>query len=226
MSVPNLVFDTPLWLSLFTTGVAATEGAVIGRQGRSPRYDIVGIFVLAVVLGLAGGIARDLLIGNTPVVATRTPWYIVTVIGVTLLVIVAGRFIPPLTGMWFILLDALTLGLYTAIGTGYALQAGVSVVGAVFVGVVAGSVGGVIVGLLQGRTPAILVPGVFYVITALVGSIAYVCINPWSSAVAAITCVGLVLVLRALSVHFNLGTKALPVMNPADGEDSPGTEDR
>ncbi len=55
MDLPNLVFDTPLWLSLFTTGVAAIEGAVIGRQGRNPRYDVVGIFVLAVVLGLAGG---------------------------------------------------------------------------------------------------------------------------------------------------------------------------
>ena len=221
MSVPNLVFDTPLWLSLSTTGVAAIEGAVIGRQGRNPRYDIVGIFVLAVVLGLAGGISRDLLIGNTPVVATRTPWYIVTVIGVTLLVIVAGRFIPPLTGMWFTLLDALTLGLYTAIATGYSLQAGVSVVGAVFVGVVAGSVGGVIVGLLQGKTPAILVPGVFYVITALVGSIAYVCINPWSSAAAGIACVGLVLVLRALSVHFNLGTKPVPAIpSPPDKDDT------
>ena len=70
MPLPNLVFDTPLWLSLFTTGVAAIEGAVIGRQSSKPRYDVVGIFVLAVVLGLAGGISRDLLIGNTPVVAT------------------------------------------------------------------------------------------------------------------------------------------------------------
>ena len=75
--------------------MAAIEGAVIGRQGRSPRYDIVGVFVLAVALGLAGGISRDLMIGNTPVMATRTPWYIVTVIGVTLLVIVAGRHSSP-----------------------------------------------------------------------------------------------------------------------------------
>lgn len=48
MDVPNLVFDTPLWLALVTTGVAATEGAVVGRGSERPRYDVVGVFVLAV----------------------------------------------------------------------------------------------------------------------------------------------------------------------------------
>jgi uncharacterized membrane protein YeiH len=84
----------------------------------------------------------------------------------------------------------------------------------------------VIVGLLQGKTPAILVPGVFYVITALLGAVAYASISPWSSAVAAIACVGLVLVLRALSVHFNLGTKALPVMTAPGEPGDPGDTTR
>ena len=142
MSVPDLVFDTPLWLGLVTVGIASLEGAVIGRESRDPRYDVVGAFVLATVLGLAGGILRDVLIGNLPVMAIRTPWYIATVAGVTVAVIVGGRYVPPLSGMWFVVLDALTLGLYTAIGTGYALQAGLPVVGALFVGVAAGVVGG------------------------------------------------------------------------------------
>ena len=73
MGIPALVFETPLWLALVTVGVASTEGAFIGRKSRTPRYDLVGAFVLAVVLGLAGGIARDVLIGNLPVVAVRTP---------------------------------------------------------------------------------------------------------------------------------------------------------
>lgn len=218
MDVPNLVFNTPLWLALVTTGVAAMEGAVIGRQSRDPRFDITGAFVLAFVLGLAGGITRDLLIGNLPVVATRTPWFILTVIGVTLVVIMAGGLIPPLTGMWFTLLDALTLGLYTAIATGYALQAGVSVVGAAFIGVVAGLVGGILVALLRGRTPAVLVPGVFYGLVALAGAVAYVAVEPASSAAAALACVCLVVALRYLAVRFHLGTRALPLM--------PGTEPR
>ena len=209
MDVPNLVFDTPLWLALVTTGVAATEGAVVGRGSERPRYDVVGVFVLAVVLGLAGGIARDVLIGNLPVVAIRTPWFLLTVLGVTVVVLLVGHLIPPITGMWFQVLDALTLGLYTAIATGYTLQAGASVVGALFVGVTAGAIGGVLVALLRGTTPAVLVPGVFYVLIALVGSVAYVAIEPASSGWAAIACVGLVVVLRVVSVRFDLRTRAV-----------------
>ena len=209
MDVPNLVFDTPLWLALLATGVAATEGAVVGRGSTKPRYDVVGVFVLAAVLGLAGGITRDVLIGNLPVMAIRTPWYIVTVLCVTIVVVLIGHLVPPITGMWFQVLDALTLGLYTAIATGYALQAGASVAGALFVGVTAGAIGGVLVALLRGTTPAVLVPGVLYVLIALVGSVAYVVIEPHSPGFAALACVGLVVVMRYFSVRFDLRTRAV-----------------
>jgi len=214
---PDVTLEVPLWLALATTGVAAIQGAVIGRQSREPRYDIVGAFVLAFVLGLAGGITRDVLIGNLPVEAIRIPWYIAVVIAVTVLVIVAGRFLPTQGGMWFTLLDALTMGLYTAIATNYAMAAGVSVVGAVFVGVAAGIAGGLIVALLRGRTPAVLVPGIAYALTGLAGSIAYVALEPASPGLAASACVGLVIFLRYLAVRFNMGTRALPLLgDPSD----------
>ncbi len=217
MLPPDVTLEVPLWLALATTGVAAIQGAVIGRQSREPRYDIVGAFVLAFVLGLAGGITRDVLIGNLPVEAIRIPWYIAVVIAVTVLVIVAGRFLPTQGGMWFTLLDALTMGLYTAIATNYAMAAGVSVVGAVFVGVAAGIAGGLIVALLRGRTPAVLVPGIAYALTGLAGSIAYVALEPASPGLAAAACVGLVIFLRYLAVRFNMGTRALPLLgDPSD----------
>ena len=216
MSVPDLVFDTPLWLGLVTVGIASLEGAVIGRESRDPRYDVVGAFVLATVLGLAGGILRDVLIGNLPVMAIRTPWYIATVAGVTVAVIVGGRYVPPLSGMWFVVLDALTLGLYTAIGTGYALQAGLPVVGALFVGVAAGVVGGILVALLRGVTPAVLVPGVFYAVIGLAGACLYAAIEPTAPSIAALACVALVVVLRIAAVRWRLGTTPLPLLHDAD----------
>ena len=73
----------------------------------------------------------------------------------TLLVIVApGRWLPGVHGSAFIILDAVALGLWTAVGTAFALDADVSVVGALFVGVVAGLAGGVLVALLRGQTLA------------------------------------------------------------------------
>lgn len=217
VGVPGLVFETPLWLALLTVGVSAMEGAVIGRESRTPRYDLVGVFVLAVVLGLAGGIARDVLIGNLPVVAVRTPWYLATVAGVTVLVLLGRRFIPPLTSLWFVVLDALSLGLYTAVGIGYALQAGVSVVGALFVGVIAGVTGGVLVALLRGVTPEVLVPSVFYALIALAGAGLYVAVEPRSPAIASISCVALVVTLRIVAVRWRLGTRPLPLVGDRSG---------
>ena len=168
------------------------------------------------MLGLSGGIVRDVLVGNLPVMVIRIPWYIVTVAGVTVLVIVASRFIPPLTGMWFVVLDALTLGPYTAIATGYALQAGVPVTGSLFVGAVAGVVvgggGGMLVALLRGATPAVLLPGVFYAVIALAGACVYAAIQPAIPSVAALTCVALVVLMRTVAVRWGLGTHALPLV--------------
>lgn len=212
MDLPDIVFETPLWLALVTVGVAALEGSVIGCRSRVPRYDVVGVFTLALVVGLTGGIVRDLLIGNLPVMAIRTPWFILTVIGVAAFVVAAGRHVPSLDGMWFAVLDALTLGLYTAIATGYAMDAGVSPVGAIFVGVAAGVAGGIAVALLRGVTPPMLVPGIFYSVIALLGAIAYVAISPMSPDLAAFGCVGIVVVLRVIAVHGRLGTRALPLL--------------
>lgn len=212
MHTSSLVFDVPLWLLLATTGVAALEGAIIGRQSRAPRYDVVGLFVLAFVMGLSAGVVRDILLGNLPIAVARTPWYIVTVIAAAVVVIVAGRLLPSHSGMWFTLLDALALGLYTALATSYALQMDLPLVGAVLVGVASGIAGGIIVALLRGRTASVLVPGTLYAVTALAGSLIYAAVFPMSSRAAVIAAVGAVVLLRIISVHFNLGTHALPLL--------------
>ncbi|MGB1803226.1 MAG: TRIC cation channel family protein, partial [Miltoncostaeaceae bacterium] len=93
----------------------------------------------------------------------------------------------------------LTIGLCT---TGDALQAGVSVVGALFVGMTAGVIGGVLVALLRGMTPAVLVPGVFYAFVDLAGAGAYVAVEPGSPAIAAVSCVALGVALRITAVRW------------------------
>ena len=126
--MPNIAVSTPLWLALVTTGVAAVEGALLGRRGvDSGTMDIVGMSVFALFFGLGGGFARDVMLGNTPFVALRTPWYLLTVLGAVLVALAVGRHIPD-GGTMFTLLDALTLGLYAAIGTQYALDFLTSVV--------------------------------------------------------------------------------------------------
>jgi uncharacterized membrane protein YeiH len=80
IDVPNIAANTPLWLALVTTFVAAVSGAILGRQPGKVSYDIVGVTVFAFVLGLGGGITRDVLLGNLPPLALRSPWYVVCVV--------------------------------------------------------------------------------------------------------------------------------------------------
>ncbi|MFZ9988475.1 MAG: TRIC cation channel family protein, partial [Candidatus Nanopelagicales bacterium] len=60
IDVPNIAANTPLWLALVTTFVAAVSGAILGRQPSRVHYDIVGVTVFAFVMGLGGGLTRDI----------------------------------------------------------------------------------------------------------------------------------------------------------------------
>jgi len=211
IEVPNIAVNTPQWLALITTGVGAVEGAVLARNSsrtRNIQMDFVGVLVLALFLGLGGGLARDILLGNTPMVALRTPWYLVVVIAAAVLVVSLGRFIPPTDSKAFILIDALTLGLYAAIGVQYALDFKVSVIGAVVVGLFASLSGGVIVSLLRQETPQLLRPGIPYGLSALIGIIVYLSLAEFSGGVASFACVIAVVIFRFIVVRWNIQTKA------------------
>ena len=83
MAVPNPPsvlhgFDPTLLLVLNLAGtfVFGLSGGLAGVQ---KRLDMFGVVVLAVVVGLAGGITRDLLIGVPP--ATVRDWRYLAVAG-------------------------------------------------------------------------------------------------------------------------------------------------
>jgi uncharacterized membrane protein YeiH len=218
VDVPNIAANTPLWLALLTTFVAAVSGAILGRQPGRVSYDIVGVSVFAFVLGLGGGITRDVLLGNLPPLALRSPWYVVTVLGAVITVLLIGRWIK--VDSWtFILLDALALGLYAVIAAQLAIEFGLPDVGAITVGFLAAITGGVVVSLLRGETPQILLPSQPYALLALVGATLYVLLDQFSGGLAALACLLSVLILRVVSLRWDLRTHSV---RPLPGEGSRG----
>lgn len=213
IDVPNIAQNSPMWLLILTTAVGAIEGAIIGRKDASLGIDIVGITVFALFLGLGGGFARDTMLGNTPFLALRTPWYIITVLCAVVLVLIIGRWIP-VDSKVFILLDALTLGLYAVIGAQAAIDYGLPDIGAITVGLFASLTGGVVVSLLKRETPEILVRGKPYAILALIGVIIYVTFDQWSGGVAALLCVISVIVLRFAAMKWNIRTSPVRPIDP------------
>lgn len=59
--------QVPLWIDLAAVVVGALAGAGVAVR---ERLDAVGVLLLAVVIGLGGGIVRDLLLGLRPVAVT------------------------------------------------------------------------------------------------------------------------------------------------------------
>lgn len=223
MALPNIAANTPLWLALVTTFVAALSGAILGRQPSRVSYDFVGVTVFAFVLGLGGGITRDVLLGNLPPLALRSPWYVVTVLAAVATVLVVGRWIK--VGSWtFILLDALALGLYAVIAAQLAIEFGLPDIGAITVGFLAAITGGAVVSLLRGETPQILLPSQPYALLALVGATVYVLLDQFSGGLAALACLASVIALRVIAVRWDVRTRSVrPLRGPED--ESPPASD-
>jgi len=201
--LPNIVWSTPLWLALVTTLVGALQGAALGRRPGAMKVDIVGMFVFALFLGLGGGLVRDVLLGSFPVAALQSPWYTAMIVLAVFAMLVIGRLVP-INGRVFIALDALTLGLYAAIGTQKAITFHVSVAGAVIVGLFASLSGGVIVSVLQGVRPSLLAPTAPYGLLALGGIALYLALVRVNSEAAALACVAFVVVSRFVTIHFGI----------------------
>lgn len=216
MDVPNIASNTPLWLALVTTFIAAVSGALVGRAPGRVKYDIVGIVIFAFFLGLGGGITRDVLLGNVPPLALRSPWYVVTVLGAVIVVLLVGRWIP-VNGWIFVLLDALALGLYGVIAAQMAIEFGLDDVGALTVGFLAAIAGGVIVAVLRGETPEILRPSAPYAILVLIGVGIYVLLDNVNAGIAAFLCVGSVITLRFVTLRWGIRTHAVRPIDPDQG---------
>jgi len=194
--VPDLATETPLWLALLTVGVNAVVGALRATVDDDRHWDIVGVATFGLLMGLGGGFIRDMLIGNLPVVSLRTPWFLVTVLGTILVVLVLGQWIARVAVL-VSLLNALALGLFAITGVADALRAGLPVVSSLFVGVAAAVGGGVLVSVLKDEVPGILLTSAPNALVALLVSGVYAAV-----AVADARLAGVVGVAAAVGAHY------------------------
>jgi len=194
--LPDLATETPLWLALLTVGVNAVVGALRATVDDEQHWDIVGVATFGLLMGLGGGFIRDLLIGNLPVASLRTPWFIVTVLGTILVVLLLGQLISRIAVL-VSLLNALALGLFAITGVADALRAGLPVVSALFVGVVAAVGGGVLVSVLKDEVPGILLTSAPNALVALLVSGVYAAVAAADARLA-----GVVGIAAAVGAHY------------------------
>jgi uncharacterized membrane protein YeiH len=160
--------QVPLWIDLTSVVVAALAGAAVAVE---ERFDLVGGILLAVAMGLGGGIIRDLLLGLRPVAVTNH-FYLPTVTVAAL----AGYLFASLLrrfGMPFVVLDAMATGLFTVVGVEKALLYDLPDVSAIFIGVAAGVGGGLFVDLIAGRPVGMVRRGPWNATAALAAAVCY-----------------------------------------------------
>jgi uncharacterized membrane protein YeiH len=165
---PHDPLQVPLWIDLAAVVVGALAGAGVAVR---ERFDIVGVLLLAVVMGLGGGIIRDLLLGLRPVAVTNR-YYLPTVAVAAL----AGFLFTSLMrrfGTTIVVLDALSVGLFTIVGVEKALLYDLPYISAIFIGVAAAVGGGLLVDLISGRPVGVVHRGPWNATAALVGGSVY-----------------------------------------------------
>ena len=153
-----------LVLNLAGTFVFGLSGGLAAVRA---RLDLFGVVVLAAVVGLAGGITRDVLIGTPP--ATFRDWrYLAAAAAAGVVCFFAGRALERAERSVMIF-DALGLGLFAVTGATKALQFGLGPVQAILLGTITGVGGGMLRDLLLREVPTVLREGL-YAIPALLGA--------------------------------------------------------
>ncbi len=197
------LFSIPLWADLLAVGIGALQGATFAAQFRDRRLDLLGVAIIGIATGLGGGLLRDILLSQLPA-ALGDNWYLIVATAAALLGMLLERLFARLS-IFVTVLDALTIGLYCAIGTSKALAAGLPPVPAVFVGVLAAVGGSILRDLLLGVPIAVMSVGSLYAVAAVAGAaslVAFVAIGV-PVLVAAIVCVAVTFGVRILAVLFN-----------------------
>jgi uncharacterized membrane protein YeiH len=190
-----MLFDA---MDLAATFVFAISGAT---RGVRRRLDLFGVLVVAWVAAVAGGIARDLLIGAVPPAAIANWRYLAVTVAAGLLGFFAsgliGRLRTPV-----LLFDAAGLCLFAVTGTEKALAYGLNPLMAAMLGMVTCIGGGVARDLLTLQVPTVL-RSELYAVAALAGA-GTIALGHWLGLPAAPTALvgaGLCLFLRLMSIY-------------------------
>lgn len=174
------------------------------------EMDVVGLFTVASAVAFGGGTLRDLFLDRQPLFWIANPHLPLLVL---VLALVSG-FLPRLLKWmerYLLLPDALGMGLFTVVGTQYALDAGSPWFICAILGAITGSFGGVIGDILCNEVPSLFRPAPLNATCSFSGAWVYMLINqlhlPGIS--ASVIGVFVVFLFRLAAVRWNLQLPAV-----------------
>lgn len=193
-------FHTPLWADLIAVGVGSLQGALFAAGFK--RIDLLGVAIIGIASGIGGGFLRDVLLNTTPA-AFSINAYLLT----ATLAAFGGMAVPRLfrkVDPVVTLLDALSIGMFGAIGATKALSLGLPVLPSLFIGTVSAVGGGVLRDMMLNIPIALMHVGSFYAVASMGGIVVLLTMVAFGAPVflAGLVCVVVTTLLRLLAVRF------------------------
>ena len=197
-SIPGQVFI--YILDLFGTMAFAVTGAFKAIEHKT---DVVGILLLATITGVAGGVIRDVVMGQFPNSLSDPAYVIITVLsGLSIFFLYSH-----LKKHWnlFLKFDAIGLGVFTIIGATFAYN----LVGLNFLAIMLGGMltavgGGILRDVFVAQVPIVFVKE-FYISASFIGIIVFYLTLYLGGELYSATILGITLTttLRLIAMKFN-----------------------
>ena len=202
----DFTFSLDGFISIFDylgTVAFAITGA---SKAISHKADIFGIIVLATVVGVAGGITRDVIFGKFPI-AFSDPIYVALTVITGIVMFLLFSYLKKKMNIWLIV-DAIGLGVFSIIGASIVFQIlGLNFLPMLLGGMITAIGGGILRDVFVREIPIVFVKEV-YAVASIIGIIIFYIILSVSDEIQLASVIGIVsttgIRLLAMKYDWNL----------------------
>jgi len=191
------------FLDLLGTAAFAVTGAIKAVEHKA---DIFGIIVLATVVGVAGGVTRDVIFGKFPN-SLSDPIYVGITVAIGIAIFFLFSHFKKRLGVWLIF-DAVGMGVFSVVGATIAYEiVGLSFLPIIFGGMITAIGGGILRDIFVREIPIVFVKEI-YAVASFVGILVFYLILNAGADLHIATIIGLVVAtglrLVAMKLKWNL----------------------
>jgi uncharacterized membrane protein YeiH len=164
-------------VDLFSAGINALNGVLVARNPSHNRgYTLAGLMIMAYFGGIGGGVSRDVLLNQIPGPLKSVSYPIVCLLS-GLLGLAIYRYAESKEEYFrkrlLAFFKSFTLPWFAILGAHKSLDAGLGVIPAILIGLIATTAGGVLIDLFSRVTPDIVMPNQQVVSTAIIAGGVY-----------------------------------------------------
>lgn len=193
----------PLGIEMFVVVVSSASGVLSARQN---KLDYVGALWMAILVGLGGGLLRDIILQVGDVYILNQPLALPLSLIAATIVFVFPMIVEKQDRLLNVL-DAFAVGLYAVVGADKAMVYGFEPTVCIMMGFFTAVGGGMLRDICLAQTPSIFKQGNFYAIAAVAGSTAYIVLVQSlgaSNMVSLVISTCITMAVRWISLHFNI----------------------